>query len=203
MIIVDVETTGLDPQKHSIVSIGALDFSNSENQFYLECRIWDGAEIMKEALEINGFSEEEIKDPKKKTLEEVIKNFLDWTMEIKEKVLAGVNPSFDRDFLKTSAQRFDIDWMPSHRTIDLHSLCYAHYLRRGLKPPMKEGRTDLNADKIFEYTGLPEETKPHNALTGTKMEAEALSRIIYGKKLLKEFEKYPVPDYLQQIRNLL
>jgi len=196
MIIVDVETTGIDPEKHSIVSIGALDFLNPENQFYQECRIWDEAEIMKEALKINGFSEEEIKDPKKKTLEETIKNFIEWTMGIKEKVLAGENPSFDKDFLKNSAQRFGIDWMPSYRTIDLHSLCYTHYLRRGLKPPMKDGRTDLNADKIFEYTGLPKEPKPHNALTGAKMEAEALSRLIYGKNLLKEFEEYPIPDYL-------
>ncbi len=196
MIIVDVETTGIDPKKNSIVSIGALDFLNPENQFYQECRIWDGAEIIKEALEINGFSEEEIKDPKKKTLEEAIKNFLEWTIKIEEKVLAGENPSFDRNFLKTSAQRFGIDWMPNYRTIDLHSLCYVHYLRRELKPPMKDGYTDLNADKIFKYTGLSKEPKPHNALIGAKMEAEALSRLIYGKNLLKEFEEYPIPNYL-------
>jgi len=63
MIVVDVETSGLDPQKHPIVSLSALDFSHSENKFYEECRIFKGAEIAQEALLINGFSEEELRSP--------------------------------------------------------------------------------------------------------------------------------------------
>ncbi len=196
MIIVDVETTGLNPKKHSIVSIGAIDFANSKNQFYQECRIWDDAEISKEALEINGFSEEEIKSPDKKSLEEVIKDFLKWIMNIEERTLAGENPSFDRDFLKDSMERYNIDWQLGHRTIDLHSLCYSHYLKHCLIPPLKDKRTNLNTDTILKYTGLPAEPKPHKSLTGAKMEAEAFSRLIFGKSLLKEFENYPIPTYL-------
>ena len=59
MIIVDVESTGIEPEKHSILSIGALDFDNPENQFYGECRAWDWAHIMDESLVVNGFSREE------------------------------------------------------------------------------------------------------------------------------------------------
>ncbi len=196
MIVVDIETTGLDIKKHSIVSIGAVDFLNSANQFYQECRIYDGAEITKEALEINGFSEEEIKDKNKKSIEETIKDFLAWTDKCNDKTLAGGNPSFDRDFLKISMERYGIEWKLSHRTIDLHSLCYVHYLKRGLVPPNKNKKTDLSVDKILNYTGLPEEPRPHHALTGVKMEAEAFSRLIYGKLFFKEFENYPIPDYL-------
>jgi len=196
MIVVDTETTGLDPYKNSIVSIGALDLSNPENQFYQECKIWDGAEVTEEALKINGFSNTEIIDPKKRNLEEIIKDFLKWAEDIKDKTMAGENPSFDRDFLKFSAQKYGIEWTLSHRTIDLHSLCYAHYLKRGLKPPIKDNKTDLNTDKILNYIGLPDEPRPHNALTGAKMEAEAFSRLIFGKLLLNEFKNYPIPDYL-------
>lgn len=196
MIIVDVETTGTDPRKHSIVSIGAVDFCDPGNQFYQECRIWNGAEIVKEALDVNGFSEEEIRNANKKSLEETIKNFLKWTENIADRTLAGGNPSFDRDFLKTSAERYGIDWTLGYRSIDLHSLCYTHYLSRNLIPPMKDKRTNLNTDAIFKYVGLPAEPKPHNALTGAKMEAEAFSRLIYKKSLLKEFENYPLPKYL-------
>ena len=196
MIVVDVETTGLNPQKHSIISIGAIDFLKPENQFYEECKIWKGAEIMQEALKINGFSEQEVKNFNKNSLETIIKRFLSWVGDIEDKTFAGENPSFDRDFLKTSAQRYGIDWILGHRTIDLHSLCYSHFLKRGLNPPTKNKRTDLNTDKILKYTGLPEEPKPHNALVGAKMEAEAISRLIYGKLLLKEFNNYNIPDYL-------
>lgn len=196
MIVVDVETTGLDLQKHSIVSIGAVDFSSPENQFYQECRIWDGAEVSQEALEVNGFSEEEVRDPHKKTLEEIIKEFFKWVEKVPEKTIAGQDPAFDKGFLQASAERCGIEWKLGHRTVDLHSICYFHHLKRGLTPPVKEGRTALNLDKITNYAGLPDEPKPHNALTGAKMETEAFSRFVYGKSLLEEFEEFPIPNYL-------
>ncbi len=65
MIVVDVEASGVDYEKNSIVSVGAFDFDNPDNRFYKECRIWDGSHINKESLEVNGFSEEEIKDKNK------------------------------------------------------------------------------------------------------------------------------------------
>ena len=58
MIIIDVETTGLDPERCSLVSIGAVDFSCPERQFYGECQAWDGAEVSADALAINGFTKE-------------------------------------------------------------------------------------------------------------------------------------------------
>ena len=79
MIVIDVETTGVIPTKHSILSIGAIDFNNPENQFYEECRIWDGAQVMQDgeegmlsALKINGFTKEEIRDSKKKSQKQVL-----------------------------------------------------------------------------------------------------------------------------------
>jgi len=196
MIVVDVETTGLDPSKHSIVSIGAIDFSTPMNRFYRECQIWNGAQVMQEALEINGFSEQEIRKPNKATVGEVIEDFLGWAERIKDRTIAGQNPSFDRDFLRDSARRYGIRWVLGHRTVDLHSICYAHHLERGLVPPIKNGMTALNLHRILNYVGLPNEPRPHNALTGANMEAEALSRLILGKALLEEFESSPIPDYL-------
>ena len=197
VIVVDVETTGLDPGTCSIVSLGAVDFLKPENQFYQECRIWEGAQVVEKALEINGFSRKEVIDPGKKSLKKVMEEFLAWMDEIENRTIAGENPSFDRDFLKASAQRCGVGWLISHRTIDLHSLAYESYLKRGLDLPVKNERIDLNADRIFNYVGLPTEPKPHRALVGAKMEAEAFSRLIYGKLLLKDFESLPVPDYLK------
>jgi DNA polymerase-3 subunit epsilon len=194
MIVLDVETTGINPDKHSIVSLGALDFFNLRKEpFYGECRIWKGAEIEQKALEINGFTTEQITDPLKSSLEQLIKNFLSWAKPISDKTLAGVNPSFDRDFLKSSIERCNIKYAFGYRTIDLHALCYANMLSRGLMPPQKAERTALDTDKILEYVGLPPEPKPHNALTGAIMEAEAFSRLIHRRNLLPEFRKYGIP----------
>ncbi|MBI2670437.1 3'-5' exonuclease [Candidatus Woesearchaeota archaeon] len=198
MIIVDVETTGLDPKKHSIVSIGAIDFYNTENQFYEECRIFDGAEISQEALAINGFTEEQIKDHNKRPLREVVKYFFIWTARFNHKTIAGQNPAFDRDFLRATAERYNLFWPLHYRTVDLHSLCYAHYLKRGLFPPIKDGTNILSPNQIYAYVGMPEENLPHNGLFGAKMEAEAFSRLIHGKNLLREFSQYPIPEYLIQ-----
>jgi len=198
MIVVDVETTGIDSKKNSIVSIGAVDFSNPQNQFYQECRIWEGAEIAQQALYINGFKTEQITDQNKMSLEEAVKSFINWAEDIDEQTLAGENPSFDRAFLRYSVEKYKLNYRIGYRTIDLHSVCYADCIKQGLIPPTKDNRTDLNTDGILMYVGLPKEPKPHNALTGAKMEAEAFSRIIYKKSLLKEFEKYSMPDYLKQ-----
>lgn len=195
MIILDVETTGLDPQKHSIVSVGAVEFEHPEKQFYQECRIWKGAQIIEEALAINGFTHTQVMDPSKKLVEEIIRELWEWTNDVKDKTLAGENPAFDRDFLKASFERARLNWLFGYRTIDLHSLCYSHYLKHGKLPPQKDSRTDLDTDKIFQYVGLPSEPKPHHALTGARMEAEAFSRLLFSKRLIPEFSKYPIPEY--------
>ena len=80
--------------------------------------------------------------------------------------------------------------------MDKKHFCYFHHLKRGVVPPTKENRTALNLDKIANYVGLPDESKPHHALNGAKLEAEAFSRFIYGKPLFEEFKRFPVPDYL-------
>lgn len=196
MIVVDVETTGTDPKKHSIVSIGAVEFYNPQNQFYSECRIFDGAEIT-DALDINGFSKESLFDPTKPTLEAAVKSFLEWTSQCTYKTLAGENPNFDRNFLHASAERYSLKWTLGRRVVDLHSVSYAKHLElEVIALPLKDGVSELKADATYAFVGIPEETKPHNALNGAKWEAEAFSRLLYGKSLLPEFQEYSIPAYL-------
>lgn len=194
MIVVDVEASGLDPNKHSMVSVGAVDLKHPSNQFYAECRIWEGADIMDDALEVNGFTKEEVTDPKKPSLEEVITSFMSWIEQCDEFTLAGQNPSFDRDYLRSSAARYHLNWPLAHRTIDLHSVAYAHLISRGIPVPLKNKHSALNLDNILEYCGIPGgEPKPHNALTGAKSAGECFSRLLYNQKLLPEFDFLAIP----------
>jgi len=50
MIVIDIEATGKDPKNCSILSIGAVAFFHSNNQFYTECRIRKNAYISAKAL---------------------------------------------------------------------------------------------------------------------------------------------------------
>ena len=93
MLVVDVEASGTEAKKHSIVSIGALDIANPTNRLYEECRVWDGAHIMDEALAVNGFTKEQITDSKKQSEADAVHRFLHWSESVDERTLAGQNPS--------------------------------------------------------------------------------------------------------------
>ena len=194
MIVVDVEASGTEAHKHSIVSVGALDFANPTNRFYEECRIWDGAHVMDGALAVNGFTMAEITDTKKQSEADLIHAFDRWTDKIQERTLAGQNVSFDRDFLKYASERAGhTDWPFAYRTIDTHTLCYMHMVERGLQPPVSHRRSALDLDAVLNYCGIPEEPMPHNALTGALSHAEVISRLLYGRKLLPEFQQFDIP----------
>ena len=196
MIVVDVETTGTDPAKHSIVSIGAVDFEHPDHTFYRECRIFEGADVQEAALAVNGFTHDEVVDPSKPSLEQAMAEFIAWCRTVEERTLAGHNTSFDRDFLQASADRYNLAWHFGHRVLDLHSFGWMHMRSRGIEPPLKGGRSGLSADGVLAYTGLPEEPKPHNGLVGAKMEAEAFSRLMHARVLLPEFAAHPVPAHV-------
>lgn len=193
MIVVDVEATGVDPYKHSLISIGAIDFYNPANQFYAECRIWSGAHVDEAALKVNGFTRAQITDPAKKSEKEIVEEFLRWAMQCRERTIAGQNPSFDCDFLQAACLRSHLNWPLARRTVDIHTICYFHALTRGFKPPTVNGHSALDSDSIAQYCGIPAETKPHVAINGARIEAEMLSRFIHNEPLLDEWKKYPVP----------
>lgn len=196
MLVVDVEASGTDPKKHSIVSLGALDIANPQNRFYEECRIWDGAHIMDESLAVCGFTREEITDPKKQSESDLVHAFLAWAEKVEERTLAAQNVSFDRDFLKAAAERAGhTNWAFSYRTIDIHTLAYTHMILKGLQPPTDKVKrhSALDLDQVLNYCGIPQEPMPHNALTGALSHAEVISRLLYGRKLLPEFTQYEIP----------
>ena len=70
-----------------------------------------------------------------------------------------------------------------------------HMVKRGLTPPSDpvKHHSSLNLDAVLNYCGIPEEPKPHNALTGAKCNAEVISRLLNNKKLLPEFEQFDIP----------
>jgi DNA polymerase III epsilon subunit-like protein len=201
MIALDIETSGLDPERTSILSIGALDTNNPLDQFYGECQVWNGAEITDEALAVNGFTREQAADTSQKSEAELIQKFVAWVTEVSEEglvrntTIVGQNSSFDRDFARAACRRAGVKFPFSHRTIDTHSLVWLHMIQKGIVPPIKYGSSSLSLTAALQYCGLPEELKPHNALNGAFAHAEVFSRIAYNKKMLEIYSSFEIPWY--------
>jgi len=193
MIVLDIETTGTNPEKHSIVQIGAVNFEHPEQIFNELCHIWDGAHMDQDSMKFIGYSEEVAKDATKQTEEQIVTKFLAWILEQQERTIAGQNPSFDTGFIRSACARYGINNTLAHRSIDQHSIVYAHMIKRGMTPPVAHHHSAINSDFIMEYVGIPTEPKPHIAIYGATWEAEALSRLLYDKPLLSQFEKFPIP----------
>lgn len=196
MIVLDVESSGLVPEKHSILSIGALDLDDPTNQFYEECQVWEGAAIDDGALAINGFTTEEVsgQGPGKQTEAGLIAAFVAWAMDRpRDRTLAAQNITFDRLFVEAACKRAGIECPFAHRTLDVHSLVWLHMVMRGETPPSKNGHSGIDLTCALAYVGLPEEPKPHNALTGAYCHAEVISRVAYTKKLLPDFSDFDIP----------
>jgi DNA polymerase III epsilon subunit-like protein len=195
MIILDIEATGTNAGKHSILSIGAIDFSRPERRFYGECKMWDGAHIMDGALAVNGFTEEQARDMSKMTEAELVTQFMEWTQECSERTLVGQSVSFDRAYVIAACDRAHIQCDLPFRTLDTHTMCFMHMVKAGITPQIdpQHRRTNISLDVVLSYCGIPGEPRPHNALTGALCHGEVASRLLFNKPLLPEFSQYPMP----------
>src|ERR1700733_277985 len=110
MIVLDMEMSGIDIMKNSILSIGAVDFSKPKRQFYMECKIRKGAKANPEAMKVNGFTLKQIRDKKKPDEETMIRDFCKWMDISKDRTIAGHNVQFDMKFLKHAFYLYDMDY---------------------------------------------------------------------------------------------
>ena len=195
MIVCDVETTGLSPFKHGIISIGAVNFEHPENWYYGEGRPLANVVLDKRALEINGFTEETVKALPKPMLD-VMYEFYIWVQSQPPDtpmIMGGHNVGFDYYFLletdKNLGMKTDL-WPFGHRTFDLHTVAHMHYLtKKGFMYPKT-----MSADYIQQKLGLPIEPTPHHALNGAVFETECFSRLMFNRNAFDDFKDRPIID---------
>lgn len=209
MIIVDIETSGVNCEKNGIWQIGALEFENPSNTFLGESRIDDNDLVDAEALKIIGKTEKELRDKGKQTQKQLLENFFNWVLNIENKILVSHVTPFDYAFLTIKAKKYDLKFPFAHRSFDLHSLAALKYFQIHGKFLIEEGNSKMNLPKVIEFCGMKDtriqmkdgkvvqEGTAHNGLDDAKLEAECLSRILYGKNLFREYSHFSVPDYLK------
>ncbi len=122
-VVVDTETTGLNPKRDKLVSVGALKVKNLSmdlsETFY---RIVRTQVLTRKSVEVHGITEEEVKKLGRPE-EEVIKEFLFYS---KGSVLVGFNLRFDVEFIERVSEKY-FGFPLLHYKLDVLSL----WKRRG------------------------------------------------------------------------
>lgn len=214
MIVLDMESSGLDSGKCGVWQIGAIEVENPSNQFLQESRIDDEDEILPEALELIGKTEAELRDKNKQSQKQLILNFLEWISKIQNRVIIEQG-GLDILLLQNKAMRYGFRQeflkIAGHRAVDLHTLAQTKYLRVYGGFDLIDGKSGMSLKKILGFCGMTDRRKsvgenlqvsekgtPHNALEDAKLTAECFSRLVYGKNLMEEFKEFPIPSYLMQ-----
>ena len=195
MIVLDIETSGLDTGKNGIWQIAALNMETRE-EFLGEARIDDEDEIMEAALEICGKTEQELRDKSKQTQKQLIENFLNLISKFDERIIAGHNVSWDISFIQNKCLRYGLGKkfheVIGHRTIDLSTLAQLKFREKNGKFKIENGRNKMDLKAVLEFCGIKDERKqningkitegkPHNALEDVRLEAECFKKLL-GRK---------------------
>jgi DNA polymerase III epsilon subunit-like protein len=179
--VVDCETTALDPKRGALVSIGAVHPLTGD-EFYCQCWVRPEAFIDSQSMEVN--MADWIEDRSQPSESEAVLRFLRWAHKRGVRLLGGKNPTFDVRWLEAAWDRAKADGIATenkfpltHRTVDLHSLVLGWAIVHRPQALLAEG---FKTDDLYPLLDLPREPKPHHALTGARMEAEAF-RVILEK----------------------
>lgn len=196
MIVIDLETSGVHFDRHGIIAIGAVNFDNPSHEFFGEAHLPDGIHVEQEALDVNGYRLDDIRNPNwRPPIETLLLQFEEWLLQQPgDRTMGGQNTQFDDNFLKYwYIKRMQRLYPLGYRIVDLHTVAYEYYRRSAVQIPVnKRNGSDINADTIYSLVGLPPEARPHNALTGARYEVEAFHRFWFGRPFYSFWMEYPV-----------
>lgn len=190
MIVFDVETSGLDEKTNGILGLGAITLPGGDT-FYHEPRLIDELEAHPKALEVNGFTEEEIRSKDRTEMPKTLKAFANWATGADDMILGGWNGTFDYRFLAAEFTRHDIRWPFKYRVVDIQTIAYTVMRIRDNWTPMHDGVSTVGLNYTLKWLGMEPEAEPHNALTGAQANVDvlmALTKMIQIVPLIKPGE---------------
>lgn len=187
LLFVDTETGGLDPELHSLLSIGLVSWEHGKIKNKQEFLILDDIfRITPDAqainkIDYNNFIE---KASTKEFVYDKILNFLfkSGFSEVEPITLAGHNVGFDIGFLK---KFFGGNYsnLFSHRSIDTASILKFMYLSGKIEKDIS------SSDEAFEYFGITTDNR-HTAIGDAISTAKLFNELLaINSKTIEEEEK--------------
>lgn len=155
LVFVDLETTGLDPDRHGIIEIGCIfetDGQRESNDFESLANPGD-VEHSEEAAKVHNISREAIAAAP--PLEEVLRSFD--SRCAKDAIISGWNTKFDELFLYKAYQRCGIPWRFDYHIFDVWSLYKRLQLIGQLPADMH-----LGLGTIAEHYKITQEGEDHH-----------------------------------------
>ena len=177
LLFIDTETGGLDPDKHSLLSLAMVVWEDMEIIDSQEILINDGIlSVTEEALSVNKIDLEKHKQSAVSPPEamEKILAFIGKHFPGQDKIsLAGHNVHFDVNFLRSffSANDKNFSEFFSHRMIDTASILYYLYLAGQLE------QKAISSDKAFELFNIRVEGR-HTALGDVVATATLFNKLL-------------------------
>ena len=129
-VVVDLETTGLQPGLDRIIEIGAVKVVNGEIVDEWDATVNPGIYIPAESTQIHGITTEMVKDSR--AFEELAQEYVDFLGE--DSVFVAHNVDFDRDFMNIHLSRAGLKTMPNPYlcTLKLAKQVHPNLTRYGL-----------------------------------------------------------------------
>lgn len=152
-VVVDVETTGLNPDRNKIIEIAAIKVMDigGENHKGFSTLVKISGKVPEKIIQITGITDDMLKADGAE-LEEVMKYFAEFVEDLP---IVAYNAEFDKGFIKAAAQKVGIE----HRN-EYHC---ALKMMRAAWP----GRMSYKLSAVTEFTDLAYE-KNHRALGDCK-----------------------------------
>ena len=188
VIVVDVETTGTDPDKDAVVQIAACRLSGTgqlEDPPFMTyvrptCQISAGAQA------IHGLSMDDLQDAP--SLDEAIQEFNTYAQP--GAVLCGHNVAFDAAFLRAAYASAGVDYPFDYHILDVWSVAFF------LLETQRINLRSLNLSVLCELYGIPR-SSTHDALEDVRATASILRNMfaaVQEKRLDVPKQHEPPPD---------
>ncbi|KAF2959925.1 DNA polymerase III subunit alpha [Thermotoga sp. 38H-to] len=175
-VVLDFETTGLDPQVDEIIEIGAVKIQGGQIVDEYHTLIKPSREISRRSSEITGITQEMLEN--KRSIEEVLPEFLGF---LENSIIVAHNANFDYRFLRLWIKKvMGIDWERPY--IDTLALAKSLLKLRS-----------YSLDSVVEKLGLGP-FRHHRALDDARVTAQVFLRFVemmkkIGITKLSEMEK--------------